>query len=115
MPTLESGAIAAITKYGWLKLATLGSALGGALLMAVFRPPTTRKEVLMHALVALGCSFYFGDTVYTFINKYVEMDIVASHGLVGAMSWGLFGGLATLRDRFFKDPVQVAKDVKDII
>lgn len=115
MPSLEGGALAVITKYGWLKLATLGAALGGAVLMAVFRPPKNRKEMLLHALVALGSSFLFGDTVFKIINNYIEMDYVAVHGLVGAMSWGFFGGLATMRDKFSKDPVQTVKDVKDIV
>lgn len=114
--SIESGAgFALIAKYGWLKLATLGAALGGAVLMAVFRPPKNRKEMLLHALVALGSSFLFGDFAYQNINKWFEMDYVAVHGLVGAMSWGVFGGLATFRDKFAADPVQAVKDVKDVI
>lgn len=115
MPSLEGGVLAVITKYGWLKLATLGAAVGGAFLMAVFRPPKNRKEMLLHALVALGCSFLFGDSAYRIATKYIELDYIAVHGLVGAMSWGFCGGLATMRDKFGTNPIQTVKDVKDIL
>lgn len=114
--SLESGAAGALlAKYGWLKLATLGSALLGATLMAVFRPPKTRKEVLLHALVALGGSFLFGNTAHAILSKWVEMDLTAAHGLVGALSWGAFGGLATFRDKFESNPVEAVKNVKDVL
>lgn len=124
MPTIEGGIVAIIAKYGWLKALTLGSALLGAGLMAVFRPPATRREMLLQALVALGCSFLFGDTVYTVANNWLHVTpdnivdprfYVTVHGLVGAMSWGIFGGLAHMRDKVSKDPIQAIKDVKDIV
>lgn len=110
-----SGLAALITKYGWIKAATLGSALLGALLMAVFRPPKTRKEMLMQAIIALGSSYLFGDSVYSIVTKWVPLDYVAVHGLVGALSWGIFGGLAHMRDKVAADPIQAVKDVKDIL
>lgn len=127
--SIESGVLTGIiTKYGWLKLFTLGSALIGASLMAAFRPPKTRKEMFLQAAVALGCSFLFGDTlaksinhVFTFIdlNTAVFWDYlqfyVAVHGLVGAISWGIFGGLAHLRDKVGVDPIGTAKEIKDVI
>lgn len=110
-----SGLAALIAKVGWVKVATLGSALAGAFLMAIFRPPKSRKEMLLQAIVALGCSYMFGDSAYTIINKWIPLDYVAVHGLVGALSWGAFGGLAHTRDKLSNDPIQVAKDVKDLL
>jgi hypothetical protein len=129
MPTFESGVAAAlIAKFGWLKAFTLGSALAGAALMAVFRPPLNRKEMFLQATVALGCSFLFGDTLTNFLDNWFEfIDFQTSswekwmqfsitvHAFVGALSWGFFGGMAHLRDKFSKDPVQTVKDVKEVI
>lgn len=126
--SLESGALGAlIAKYGWLKLFTLGAALLGASLMAAFRPPKSRKEVMLHAMVALGCSFLFGDTAVRLADSFFDfIDLntaaywdflqfyIATHGLVGAASWGLVGGLATLRDKFAADPTGTVKEIKDV-
>lgn len=127
MPSVEGGLLALVGKYGWLKLLTVGAALAGAVMMAVFRPPKTKKEMFYQGAVALGCSLLFGDTVcqmldywFDFINltssprEQVIQFVVAVHGLVGAMSWGLFGGIAVLRDKFGSDPVQVVKDIKNV-
>lgn len=124
--SLEGGALGAIiAKYGALKLLTIGAALVGASLMAIFRPPKTKKELFYQGAVALGCSLMFGDVVasmidywFDFINmatsprEAVIQFVVAVHGLVGAFSWGLFGGIAAMRDKFGSDPMQVYKDLK---
>lgn len=129
MPTIESGVLGALAaKYGWLKLLTLGSALSGAILMAAFRPPRTRKEMFLQAVVALGCSFLFGDTLTHFLDNWLDfVDFATSpweqwmqfaitiHGLVGALSWGLFGGLAHLRDKVATDPIGTVKEIKDVL
>lgn len=128
MAAMESGSawgIAAITKFGWIKLLTLGAAGMGALLMAVFRPAKSRKEGFLQAFVALGSSLLFGSFIASSILfKFQLIDITsledllyynaAIHGLVGAMSWGIFGGLATLRDRVGNDPIQVVKEIKGL-
>lgn len=126
---LESGAGlgALIVKFGWVKVLTVGAALAGAAMMAAFRPPKTRKELFTQGAVALGCSLLFGDTLsqlidywFDFINlqssprEAVIQFVVAVHGFVGAFSWGLFGGIAVLRDKFGSDPIQVVRDVRDI-
>ena len=116
MAAFESGSafgIAAITKYGWIKLATLGAAFLGAGMMAAFRPPKTRRELFLQSAVALGSSFLFGDTICSVILHTITLIDVASfqdylnfqitiHGLVGALSWGIFGGMAHLRDKIGK-------------
>lgn len=127
--SIESTAIGAlIAKLGWLKLFTLGAALAGAGLMAIFRPPRTKKEMFLQGCVALGCSFLFGDTItnlldgwFDFIDattspldKWLQFAI-AVHGLVGALSWGIFGGIAYVRDRVGTNPVEAAKEIKDVI
>lgn len=126
--SLEGGAVGAlIAKYGALKLLTVGAALVGASMMAIFRPPKTKKEMFYQGAVALGCSLMFGDVVcamidywFDFINmatsprEQVIQFVVAVHGLVGAMSWGLFGGIAFLRDKFGSDPIQAVKDIKNV-
>lgn len=126
--SLESGAIGAlIAKYGALKLLTVGAALIGAGMMAIFRPPKTKKEMFYQGAVALGCSLMFGDVAASMIDywfDFVNMTtspredvikfVVAVHGLVGAMSWGIFGGMAFLRDKFGSDPIQTVKDIKNV-
>ena len=126
--SVESSSIGfLVAKYGWLKLFTLGAALVGAAMMAAFRPPKTRKELALHAVVALGCSFLFGDTAVKWADSFFDfIDLntaaywdflqfyITVHGLVGALSWGLFGGLATWRDKFSSDPKGAIDDVKSI-
>lgn len=125
--SLEGGALGAlIAKYGWLKLLTVSAALTGAGMMAIFRPPKTKKEMFYQGAVALGCSLLFGDTTASLIDHwfdYINMStspreevikfVVAVHALVGAFSWGAFGGFAVLRDKFGSDPVQTIKDLKN--
>lgn len=127
MPTIESGVLGALAaKYGWLKLLTLSAALLGAALMAAFRPPRTRKEMFLQAAVALGCSFLFGDTLTHFADSWLDFIdyttapwdqwmqfAITVHGLVGALSWGAFGGLAHMRDKVAKDPLDAVKQIKD--
>lgn len=115
MPTLESGLAAIATKFGWIKLATLGAAVGGAAIMAMFRPPKTRKEVAAHAFVALASSLIFGNSVYAIAQNYVPLDMVAVHGLIGALSWGAWAGLASWRDKFAENPTQAIKEIKDVV
>lgn len=128
MPSIESGVLAFIAKFGLVKTFTLGAALAGASLMAVFRPPKSRKEMFLQATVALGCSFLFGDTLTHMLDSWLDfIDYKSSpweawmqfaitvHSFVGAMSWGLFGGLAHMRDKVESDPIQAAKDVKDLV
>jgi hypothetical protein len=38
---------------------------------------------------------------------------VAVHGLLGTFAWGLFGGLAVLRDKFSNDPIGAVKEIKN--
>lgn len=127
MSSIESGIAAIITKYGWIKALTLGSALLGAFIMAVFRPPKSKKEMATQAMVALSASLLFGDTVVSYadylfdfidlstvgIKDYLQF-YVTIHGLVGAFSWGLFGGIAHYRDKLATSPTEVIKDVGNI-
>lgn len=116
--SIESGAgIALLVKT---KLLAFLPALIGAGLMAMFRPPKTRKELMMQALVALGCSFLFGNTAFNIVSGWFPAvagpdgkDAIL--GLVGALSWGAFGGLAHFRDKVAKDPIEAVKNVKDIL
>lgn len=127
--SIESTALGAIiTKYGWLKLFTLLGAVAGAAMMAAFNPPKTRKELFLQASVALGASFLFGDTAVRFADwffNFIDLTTapywdflqfyVTVHGLLGALSWGLFGGIAAYRDRFISNPTEAIKNAKDAI
>lgn len=114
--SIESGAgVALLIKA---KVLSFLPALVGAALMAIFRPPKTRKEMLAQAAVALGCSFLFGNAAFNLVDGWLHIgpdgkDAVL--GLVGALSWGAFGGLAHFRDKVAKDPLQAIKDAKDAI
>lgn len=123
---VESGALGAlVAKFGWLKLLTLGAALLGALLMAVFRPPKSRKEMFLQGAVALGASLLFGDTVVQYADymlDFIDLKVapyvdyiqftVATHGLVGALSWGIFGGIAHYRDKVAEGTSNVVDSLK---
>lgn len=122
-----AGLGALIGKFGLVKVLSTGSALIGAGMMAVFRPPATRKELFMQAAVALGTSLIFGGFAVTAANHWLGWVTAASsfeeilhfnvaiHGLLGAFAWGGFGGLAVLRDKFSKDPVEAVKEIKDAL
>lgn len=120
MPVMESGdiGISMILKFGWFKIITLGAALVGAALMAVFRPPKNRKEMFLQALTALGASLLFGTTATNFASYYLPftMESEMVHGLVGAFSWGVFGGIAHLRDSLAEKSMleRTAQTIKDI-
>ncbi len=113
-----------LASLGLAKLIGFGAALIGAALMVAFRHPKNKKELFYQALVALGCSLLFGGFASGFVMhmftwaaepSMMYSVIGAVHGLIGALSWGIFGALASVRDRLSKDPVKLAKDVKDIL
>lgn len=89
--------------------------------MALMRPAPTRKELFFQALVALAGSLLFGGLAVQAFSYYFTwaasstQTVGAIHGLIGALSWGIFGGLATLREKLNKDPIEVAHEIKDII
>lgn len=118
--SIEGVSAGLLAKFGMAKVLSLGAALAGAALMIMFRPPKSRKELFYHAAAALGGSFLFGGTVLSLAFAWTGVDkevlSPAVHGLIGALSWGFFGGLASWRDdKLAKDPVQAIKDVKDVI
>lgn len=127
MFSAETAAASLLYKFGLVKLLGFGAALLGAGMMAIFRPPKTRKEMILQAAVALGSSFLFGGSAVAAVDSWSDwinlttaapadglQFIAMVHGLIGAMAWGMFGGMAVLRDKFGSDPIQAIKDVKDI-
>ena len=119
MSSIEAAFAAVITKFGWLKFSTFAAALAGAALMIIFRPPKNRKELFLQGIVALSSSFLFGPLAVkaasTWTGFGVEDVLIPAHALVGALSWGIFGGLATLRDKVATDPKGAIQDVKDSV
>jgi vacuolar-type H+-ATPase subunit I/STV1 len=126
-PTSSSFFGALIWKLGLIKVLGFGASLIGAAMMAVFRPPQTRKELFLHAAVAIGVSLLFGGSAVKVLDYYFDwIDLLtasiedqlqfigAVHGMLGAMAWGFVGGLAVMRDKIAKDPLQAVKDVKNI-
>ena len=127
MPAAETGAGILLMKFGVLKLLGFGAALIGAGMMAAFRPPKSRKELFTQGAVALGSSLLFGGTLVKAAASFTGLVDLSTgsledvgqftamvYGLIGALSWGLFGGLAVLRDKVGTDPIQVVKDVKNL-
>jgi hypothetical protein len=128
MPTETAGAAFLIGKFGLVKLMGFGAALLGAGIMAIFRPPKNRKELFAQGAVALGASLLFGGSAVNMLAGFdvfgVNLktspmaDIVQFnamvHGLIGAMAWGIFGGLAVFRDKFGSNPVEAIKDVRGL-
>lgn len=127
-PASSTAAGFVLWKFGSLKLIGFGAALIGAGIMAIFRPPKTKKELFLQGAVALAASFLFGPSAVKFADYYFSwVDLTHAkfedvlqfnamvHGLIGAIAWGVFGGIAVLRDRFGSDPIQTVKDVKDAV
>lgn len=127
-PTASGALGFAIWKFGAVKVFGLGAALLGAGIMAIFRPPPTRREMFLQGAVALSSSLLFGGAAVTALAGFSffginlltapMVDIIQFnamvHGLIGAMAWGVFGGLAVLRDKFSSDPIQAVKDIKSL-
>lgn len=119
MAAMESGGaygLSVIMKFGWIKFAALGAAGLGALLMAISRPPQSKREMFLQGFTALGTSFLFGDLAYVMCTYYLPfaVDFTAVHGILGALSWGLFGGIAHFRDKLgSKSLDETFKDVKN--
>lgn len=121
MSSIESFIAAAVAKFGAVKLMSMGVALIGALFMMLFRPPKTRKEVLYHALVAASGSLIFGGFFSQLALSWLPDDFTLSqvampvHFLVGALSWGGMGAVATYRDKLASTPKEAIQDVKDLV
>lgn len=124
-PTSSGILGAAIWKFGLVKTLAFTSAMIGAGIMAIFRPPKTRRELFMQGIVALGSSFMFGGmlvntiasiTGWINLNTAPIADVVQFHmaiyGFLGAISWGLFGGLSVLRDKFGSDPIKTIRSIR---
>lgn len=123
---VSAGAAGVFAAYK-MKFLLLGAAALGACVMAMARPPRTRWQLFSQGAVALGSSFLFGGTLASIVDFYapwVDMAtashaeatefLVAVHGMVGALAWGVMGGLGALRDQLRSDPrgfIQWAKDL----
>lgn len=85
----------------------VGAAAVGVGIMAIMRMPKTRMEMFYQGMVAIAASILFGDSVASFAAYYFPFKIepAAIHGFVGALSWGIFGGLAHLRDKVESKPL----------
>lgn len=102
-------------------LLKLAPAAAGALLMAIVDPPATKRELFFRVLVAFLASYLLGDVIFewlqhtsafAFLDTTKRAHNVAVDGMVGALGWFVFGGLAMWLKRFRADPVQAVKDVK---
>ena len=113
---IEGGLIAFLIKT---KLFAYAAALGGALLIAMTRPPSSRKELFYHAATALIASALFGELGVSLLDSWLavsrEVLIVPVYGFIGSMGWGIAGALSTFSERFAKDPTQAVKDVRDVL
>jgi len=107
-----SGTAAGI--FGWKALgfsALLGSGVLGGLVMAVFDPPKTRKQLFLQGTAAGIGSLFFGPVVLRVLDHYLDwINLATATGpemfevaapvylLIGTMSWGAFAALAKLRE-----------------
>jgi hypothetical protein len=124
-PTSSGFGVAAILKFGALKLFGLFASLLGAALMTIFRPPKSRRQVFLQGIVALGVSLLFGGSAVQALDYYFSwIDLRtapieevfqftgAVYGLIGAVSWGVFGALSQIRDKLASDPIGLANDLR---
>lgn len=83
-------------------LVAAGAGVLGALVMAAFDPPKTRRDLFIQAAVAGAGSFVFGPAALTLASHALTSVAVAElsvpvYFLVGSLSWGAFAALAKLR------------------
>lgn len=116
MPVEQGGLLALLIKY---KVIGYLASLSGALLIAMTKPPETRKGLFTHAAAALISTFLFGELGVSLLANWIDIPrdvlLVPVYGFVGSMGWGIAGGLSTFSQRFAKDPIQSVKDVRDIV
>jgi len=107
-----SGSMAGI--FSWKALgfsALLGSGILGGMLMAIFDPPKTRKQLFLQGAAAGIGGLFFGPIALRTLDHYVEwislttaspvevLEVAAPiYLLIGTMSWGIFAALAKLRE-----------------
>jgi hypothetical protein len=118
--SIEGVSAGLLAKFGMAKVLSFGAAFIGAAIMLMFRPPKSRKDLFYHACSAFAGSALFGGTALALAVSWTGLDkdtlIPAVYGIIGALSWGFFGGLASWRDdKLAKDPLQAIKDVKDVV
>lgn len=118
MSSIEAAVAGLIAKFGTVKVLAFGTALLGAGVMCLFRPPKTKMEVFNHAVVAGAGSFLFGPLAVSittsWLNEPAALVTMPVHFLVGALSWGAMAGIATYRDKLTASPKEAIQDVKDI-
>lgn len=116
MPMEQGGLLALLIKY---KVVAYLASLSGALLVAMTRPPKTRKGLFTHAAAALISTFMFGEFGVSLLANWVDVPrdilLVPVYGFIGSMGWGIAGGLSSFSEKFAKDPVAAVKDVRDIV
>jgi len=96
--------------FAYKAIAALGLGALGALIMAGFDPPKTRRMLFAQSAVAGGGSVLFGPVAVHFVDHMTPwIDIHALplpqhmewaapiYFVVGALSWGAFGALAKFR------------------
>lgn len=120
MAVLEAGTGAGI----FAKVALLsGFGLLGAAFIAAVDPPKTRKQLFLQAAVAIMLSLVVGPIAVSAFDYYLDfvdlskvpiqlyMEVAAPiYALIGAMSWGVVGFLAKLRDLVNTDGARILKD-----
>lgn len=105
---------AAGAAIGWKILGIGGlvaSGVLGAVIMAVFEPPKDKKTMFGQAAVAGVGGLFFGPVAVRALDYYTDFINLATatpiealetaapvYLLLGAMSWGVFGALAKLRE-----------------
>ena len=117
---------ALIMKFGIYKIIGGVSAIFGAAIMVLFRPHETKISLFLHCLVALGTSLLWGGTAVNILTPHLDFLKTATqfeiyqfigsvHGLIGATSWSAWSAARVFLSRGEADPVQLAKDVKNIL
>lgn len=124
MSSIESALAIVAAKVGFTKLFTLVAVFAGVFLMAIFRPPQNRKEVLKHGLVALLTSYLAGPLAAKLVASWlsaisgpISIDdvLIPVHGFIGAFSWAAWAGAATWRDKLARDPQGAIQNAKDLV
>ncbi len=111
---------------GGAKLFAVLAGVAGAALMVAIRPNLTRKQMALHAATAGAMSYFLTSPVIRLASGFGWLEIdkwpvddardihVAVAFFIGAMSWGIVGGLYWFSEKFGTNPIEAIQAIRNM-
>lgn len=115
-----------VAAKGGAKLFAVLAGVAGAALMVAIRPNLTRKQMALHAATAGAMSYFLTSPVIRLASGFGWLEIdkwpvedardihVAVAFFIGAMSWGIVGGLYWFREKFGTNPIEAIQAIRNM-